>query len=80
MIPPVSVMVEVVPVVVMPVVMMTMTAMHHVPHSSAVHHLPTATITAAVIARFGIGGREPGHTSNNRCGQGNNCNALEHVL
>jgi hypothetical protein len=76
----VGVMVEVVPVVVMPVMMMTMTAIHHMPHSPAVHHLSTATMPAAVIASFGFGGQERGHNGNNRCDQGDKCSALEHSV
>jgi hypothetical protein len=55
--------------------------------TATVHHVPTATMAAAVAAtmsaaatiRLSIGGGESRHAENNRCGKGDGCNALEHV-
>jgi hypothetical protein len=63
-------------VVVMAMVMTVMTVM-----ATAVHHVPTAAaaLTAAAMTRFSGGGGESRHADSNRCGNDEDCSALEHT-
>jgi hypothetical protein len=66
--------------VTMMTVMTVMTVM-----ATAVHHMPAAAttvaaaVTATVTASVSGGGGESRHADSNRCGKGEDCNALKHV-
>jgi hypothetical protein len=68
------------------VVMAMVTVMTVVMAAAAVHHMPAAatTVAAAVTAAtmtasISGGGGESRHADSNRCGKGEDCNALKHV-
>lgn len=62
-------------VMVVVVMAMVMTVM-----ATAVHHVPTAAaLTAAAMTRFSGGGGESRHADSNRCGNDEDCSALEHT-
>jgi hypothetical protein len=81
---PVVVVVMTVMAVVMVMTVMTMmtvmTAVHHMPAATTVAAAVTATMAAAAVtAGFSTGGGESRHADSDRCGKGEDCNALEHV-
>jgi hypothetical protein len=75
----------VVMVVVVMTVMTVMAVVHDVPHAAATHHVPataaatTAAVTAAMAAGVSGRGGESRHADSDRCGESEDCSALEHV-
>jgi hypothetical protein len=62
-------------------VMPVMTAVHHMPHASAMErHMPAAAAMATATAGFGVGGRDNRHAGNSRYRKNYHCNALEHLV
>jgi hypothetical protein len=61
---------------------MAVVTVHAVMAAAAVHHMPAATVAAAVTATVtaGVrgGGGESRHGDSDRCSNGEDCSALEH--
>ena len=67
-------------VVMVMTMMAVVTVVHHMPAATTVAAAVTATMAAAAVtAGFSTGGGESRHADSDRCGKGEDCNALEHV-